>query len=254
MDKTNENPLVSIITPVYKAELYIEGMIESVQAQTYENWELIMVDDKSPDRSSQIIKKYAAEDNRIRLISLNENSGAAIARNTAIENSNGKYIAFLDSDDQWLPAKLTKQIHFMETNHIDFSFTEYENMTVDGVRTGKVIHIPEVIDYEGLLRNTIIGCLTVMINREKVKDIKMVNMRTRQDFVLWLSILKRGYKAYGLQENLALYRKGANSISSNKLKAAKQNWYVYRKIEKLSLIKTVRCFLSYAMSSARKHI
>lgn len=247
-----KQPLVSIITPVYNAEKFIRNTIESVQNQTYNNWEMILVNDLSPDKSVEVIEEYAKSDQRIRLINLEKNSGAAIARNTAIQNSNGKYVSFLDSDDLWHPSKLEKQVAFMLENDISFSFTSYEVIQEDGTRTGKEIHVPMTIDYNGLLKNTIIGCLTVMLDKEKIGKIEMLNIRTRQDFVLWLDILKRGHIAHGLDEVLAYYRKVEGSISSNKLKAAKRNWQVYREIEQLSLPKSIYCFIGYAYNALKK--
>lgn len=248
----NKLPLVSIITPVYKAEKYLEETMKSVQNQTYENWEMILVNDMTPDNSVDIINRIAKEDHRFRLLHLKENSGAAIARNTAINDAKGKYIAFLDSDDQWHPEKLEKQIKFMEERNLAFSFTAYEIIKEKGLRTGKIVHVPDTIDYNGLLRNTIIGCLTVVLNKDIIGHIEMVNIRTRQDFVLWLDILKRGHIAYGLNEVLAYYRKVEGSISSNKFKTAKRNWQVYREIEKLSLVKTIFSFTGYAYHAIKK--
>lgn len=247
-------PLVSIITPVYKAEKFIRETIQSVQEQTYENWEMILVNDVSPDKSVDIINEEATRDSRIRLLHLEENSGAAIARNTAINAAKGKFIAFLDSDDYWHPEKLERQIQYMIERDLPFSFTAYEIMTEDGTKTGKIVRVPEQIDYEGLLRNTIIGCLTVVLDKEKIGKIEMVNIRTRQDLVLWLDILKRGHIAYGLNEVLAYYRKVEGSISSNKFKTAQRNWKVYREIEGLSLLKSVFVFLSYAYHGFRKSL
>ncbi|KEZ48772.1 glycosyltransferase family 2 protein [Metabacillus indicus] len=245
-------PLVSVITPVYNAEKFITETIRSVQNQTYTNWEMLLVDDCSSDKSRSVIKELAAADSRIKLIEQKENGGAAVARNTAIEHASGKYAAFLDSDDAWLPEKLMKQVSFMEERKIDFSFTSYEIMDDQGNRLGQVVHAPKEMTYNKLLSNTIIGCLTVMLNLESLGKVKMVNIRTRQDYVMWLSILKKGYIAYGIDETLALYRKVPGSISSNKLKAAKQNWKVYREIEKLSLFKSAVSFTGYAINAVKK--
>lgn len=245
-------PLVSVITPVYNAEKYIKETIQSVQNQSYQNWEMILVDDCSMDHSREIISKISAEDPRVKLIKLKENSGAAVARNTAIDHASGKYAAFLDSDDAWIPRKLEKQVAFMEEHQIEFSFTSYEIMDDQGNRLGQIVHAPKEMTYNKLLSNTIIGCLTVMINLEKLGKVKMVNIRTRQDFVMWLSILKKGYKAYGIDEVLSLYRKVPGSISSNKWKAAKQNWKVYREIEKLSIPKSAISFAGYALNAFKK--
>ena len=149
---------------------------------------------------------------------MEENGGAAIARNTGINCAEGKYIAFLDSDDLWLPEKLEKQVAFMQNNDLAFSFTSYQIMDQDGKLTEKVVHVPEKINYNGLLKNTIIGCLTVMLDIEKLGKVKMPNIRTRQDTATWLKILKQGHYAYGLDEVLSKYRKVENSISSKNLK------------------------------------
>ena len=245
-------PLVSIVTPVYNSEQFITDTIESVQAQTYSNWELILVDDCSTDSSTDYIKKFVKTDSRISLYCLDENGGAAIARNKGIQHCNGKYLAFLDSDDLWKHNKLEKQVAFMEKGNKLFSFTGYELMKEDGTLRNKVINVPSEVTYNTLLKNTIIGCLTVMLNIEELGKVQMPTIRTRQDFVLWLSILKKGHVAYGLQENLAQYRKVSTSISNNKLKAAKRNWEIYRQFEKLSFLKACYVFISYAWNGLRK--
>lgn len=249
---SHEIPLVTVITPVYNAEKFISDTINCVRNQTYHNWEMILVDDVSSDSSVEIIKDFMKLDNRIKLIQLQENSGAAVARNTAIEAAGGRYIAFLDSDDLWYSNKLERQIQFMQDHGYAFTFTGYRLMSENGELLNKVIQVPKEIDYNGYLKNTIIGCLTVILDTEQINNIKMKNIRTRQDFVLWLSILKRGFKAYGLQEELASYRKVSGSISSNKWKTAKRNWKVYREIEELSFIKSLYCFTLYAYNGFKK--
>lgn len=247
--------LVSIITPVYNAEKFIEETIKSVQAQTYTNWEMILVDDLSSDNSEVIIKKMQDSDSRVKYIKLKENSGAAVARNTGIENSRGRYIAFLDSDDLWKCNKLEKQIDFMKVNNYGFSFTSYELMSEDGTRLNKIVKVPEKINYDGLLKNTIIGCLTVMIDRNIVGEFRMPLLRKGQDTATWLKILKTNCKyAYGMNENLANYRLVEGSISSNKICALKRTWNTYRNVEKLSLIKSCYVFSFYALNAIKKRI
>ena len=243
---------VSVITPMYNCEKFISETIESVLNQTYTNWEMIIIDDCSTDKSKEIAKQYIERDKRIRLIELKENSGAAVARNKGIEVSSGRFIAFLDGDDLWESNKLEKQIQFMTEKNIGFSFTSYRVISETGIDLNKTVMVPNEIDYEGLLRNTIIGCLTVVIDRDIIKEIEMPLIRTRQDFATWLSILKKGYKAYGIDIPLARYRIVKDSISSNKLKAASKNWYVYRKIEKLSLFNTIVVFSSYVFNAIKK--
>ncbi|MGE7940064.1 glycosyltransferase family 2 protein [Bacillus paramycoides] len=251
--KSEFQPLVSIVTPSYNASSFIKETIQSVQSQSYTNWEMIIVDDVSKDNTRELIKEEIKKDNRIRLIELQENSGAAIARNTGINNAKGKYVAFLDSDDLWLPEKLEKQVFFMWDNGIAFSFTGYQVMDQDGSPTEKVVHVPEKINYNGLLKNTIIGCLTVMLDVEKLGKVQMPNIRTRQDTATWLKILKQGHYAYGLDEVLSKYRKVENSISSKKFKMAKMNWKLYREIEGLSVPKSAWCFINYALNGVVKH-
>lgn len=246
--------LVSVITPSYNAEKFISATIESVRTQTYTNWEMIIVDDCSKDDTREILKRYAELDSRIKPIFLEENSGAAVARNTALKEARGDYVAFLDSDDLWVPDKLEKQLAFMQKNDYAFSFTAYNLMDESGNPLEKVINVPKKIDYKGLLKNTIIGCLTVMIDTRKVEPLQMPLIRTRQDYALWLKVLRQGHIAYGMQEPLAHYRIVEGSISSNKLKTAKRNWYVYREIEKLSLPYASWCFVNYAFYAIKKRV
>ena len=250
----NQYPLISIITPAYNSSQYIGEAVNCVKLQSFSNWEMIIVDDCSMDNTVEIIKEVIKEDGRIRLIQLPKNSGAAVARNTAIQNARGRYIAFLDSDDLWYPEKLEKQVTFMQENDIAFSFTSYRIINEDGTETNKIINVPKEIDYKGLLKNTIIGCLTVMLDVSKLGLVQMPNIRTRQDTALWLSILKKGYKAYGIQEPLSKYRKVKGSISSNKLKMAKQNWRMYRDLENLSVISASWCFVNYAWNALKKSL
>ncbi|WHY64618.1 glycosyltransferase family 2 protein [Neobacillus sp. SuZ13] len=249
-----QQPLISIITPSYNASLFIEQTINSVRKQTYQNWEMIIVDDCSSDNTPDILERFNKEDDRIHVIYLTQNGGAAVARNTALQHAKGRYVAFLDSDDCWKPEKLQKQLSFMQTNKFAFTFTGYELVTNEGVLLNKQISAPEQISYNDMLKNTIIGCLTVMIDREMAGDIQMPNIRTRQDLATWLSILKKGINAYGLNENLAEYRIGNPSISRNKWKAAKMNWFVYRKVEKLNVMKAFWCFSHYAFHAVLKRI
>lgn len=254
LDNNHIDSLVSVITPSYNSSRYIGEAIQSVLAQTYTNWEMIIVDDCSVDHSLEIIHGFVQKDSRIKVLSTETNMGAAAARNKAIEHAKGRYIAFLDSDDQWFPEKLEKQLRFMQDNDYSFSFSNYTIMDEDGHSTEKVVHVPESIDYKGLLKNTIIGCLTVMLDTEKISPIRMPEIRTRQDFALWLNILKRGHIAFGIPEVLAKYRVGKGSISSNKLKAAKRNWAIYREMEGLGFFYSTWCFMNYVYNAVKKRL
>jgi len=245
------HPLVSVITPAYNAARFIRAAIESVKRQTYPHWELILIDDCSRDETVALIQEELG-DPRIQLIELAQNSGAAVARNAGIRAAKGKYLAFLDSDDLWLPEKLERQVAFMQERDAAFSFTQYRIIREDGGASRHVVPIPQRIDYHGLLKNTIIGCLTVMLDRAKLGPVQMPNIRTRQDTAMWLQILKQGYTAYGIQEVLSEYRKVEGSISSNKWKAARQTWRLYRDIEKLNLARAAWCFVHYGWNAWKK--
>ncbi|QGG47202.1 glycosyl transferase family 2 protein [Heliorestis convoluta] len=214
---------------------------------------MLIVDDCSRDNTYELLLEQSQVDNRIRPIRLSTNRGPAVARNTSITQARGRYIAFVDSDDLWLPHKLEKQLAFMKNHNISFSFTEYSIIKEDGSETSSIVKIPKKIDYIGLLKNTIIGCSTVMIDLEKAGIVQMPNLRARQDTALWLNLLKKGFIAYGLQEPLTKYRKVKGSVSSNKLKMMRQNWRLYRDIEKLSFLYATWCFMNYAWNGLNKN-
>jgi len=249
------NNLVSIITPSYNSKRFIKETIDSVLAQTYQDWEMIIVDDKSQDNSVEYIKNLIKDDHRIKLIELSENVGAAMARSKALEVATGKYIAFLDSDDVWLPKKLEIQINFMQKKECPISFTSYQIIDENSNETNHIINTVESLNLKQYLKNTIIGFSTSMIDRELIKDeIKFLNIRIRQDTNLWITLLKQGYKAYGINEVLVKYRVHSNSISANKVKAAKGVWNLYFNIHKFGLIKSIYYFSFYAFSAVKKRI
>jgi len=248
------NHLVTIITPSYNSENFIKDTIDSVITQTYENWEMIIVDDRSNDHSAKYIKNLIKNDTRIKLIALDKNVGAAEARNKALEVANGRYIAFLDSDDIWLPEKLEKQLDFMQRNDYAFTFTSYVPVSENGTEEYSVVSVPLEIDYSGYCKNTIIGCLTVMVDREKTGGFKMPNIKSSHDMALWLLIMKRGFKAYGLNEVLAKYRLVSTSNTSKKYEAVVDVWKVYREIEKLPFITSSWYFMHYIFNAIKKRI
>ena len=244
-------PLVSIITPSYNSKKFITSTIESVLNQSYSNFELIIVDGCSTDGSYEFIENYL-KDSRISLYKMEKNSGAALTRNFGIQKANGKYLAFLDSDDMWHPLKLEKQVDFMERNNYVFTFTNYSMIDEVGNDLNKQVLCSSKITYSQLLRNTTIGCLTVMLNMEQLGKVQMPPIQP-EDTALWLKILRKGLSAYCLQENLANYRIVGNSASSNKAKVAKKMWDVYRKSEQLSNIKSMWYFSNYAVNALKKH-
>lgn len=244
-----KEPLVSIITPAYNAARFIGETIESVLAQTYKNWEMIIVDDCSTDDTREIVQSYQEKDSRIKLFTLDKNSGSGVARNKAMDEAKGRFIAFLDSDDLWYPEKLRRQIAFMLDNGVAFTFTKYVRMKEDGTITNATTEAPLTVDYDTLMKHCVIGCLTVILDRKKIGEQRMLEIRTRQDYAFWLSLTRQGFIAYGLPEVLAKYRLVENSISSNKLKAARQNWRLYYEIENQPLWKSLWYFANYALRS-----
>lgn len=246
------NNMVSIIMPMYNAEKFIADSIESVIRQTYTDWELIIINDCSNDKSLDIVERYIQQDKRIKLSSLKKNSGVAQARNKGIDSSCGRYISFLDSDDIWLEDKLEKQITFMQIKNIAFSYTQYRQFSNSVKNCGKLIDVYPKIDYQTLLKGNNIGCLSVMIDKTIINEIYMPSER-HEDYICWLNILKKGFCAYGLKEDLARYRVSAESLSGNKFKSMMWTWTVYRKNQNLSLIKSCYYFCHYIINGLRKH-
>lgn len=247
-------PLVSIITPSYNAEKFISKTIESVINQTYLNWEMIIVDDCSTDDTISIIKSFSSYENRIILIENQINVGAAETRNIALRKAKGNFIAFLDSDDIWLNKKLETQINFMIDNDRAFTFSNYNLIDEKGNDLLKEIHVPKSIGYFGYLKNTIIGCLTVVVNKEKVGYFEMPLIKSSHDMALWLLIMKRGFIAYGIPNTLASYRLVSNSNTVNKQKAALDVWRVYREFENLNIIKSSFYFTFYAFNAILRRL
>lgn len=229
--------LISIIVPVYNAGAYIEEAIAMVRAQSYKAWELILVDDCSADDSRRRIEESIAKGKEdIYLISKPVNEGAAKARNTGLSKARGRYIAFLDADDVWMPDKLEKELAFMEEKQAAFVFTAYEFGDENAVGTGKVVHVPPALTYHKALSRTVIFTTTVLIDTDKTgrELIRMPAVKS-EDTATWWKILRHGFTAYGLDEVLAIYRRPAKSLSSNKMEAIRRIWNLYRKEEKLSL-------------------
>lgn len=244
--------LVSIVMPNYNCAPYIRGTVESVLAQNYENWELLFVDDCSTDNSLEIIRGFS--DARIQILSTETNSGAARARNMAIAAARGKYIAFLDSDDLWLPDKLSKQLSFMEQNEYVFTFGDYD--VIDGQGKQLALFRPQLdsCTYQDVLRHNYIGCLTAIYNAQVLGKVFMPeNAIKREDLACWLAVLKKTERAYCLHEVLARYTVHANSVSSNKLKMMKYQWDTYRKVEHLSLVKSMYYLANWAVLGFLKY-
>lgn len=248
-----ENKLVSIITPVYNSEKYIEECIKSVINQSYKNIEMIIIDDGSTENSKNIIEKYTESFPFIKYIKCNKNNGVWAARNIGIEKAKGRFISFLDADDLYKKNKIENQINFMLNNNYSFTYTAYDLINENSTSLNKVINAKEYEDYNRLLKGNDIGCLTVMIDRLKIETPIRFENNHHEDFVLWLKILKNNVVAYGLDEILSSYRKSNSSVSHNKIKAAIWTWNIYTNVEKLPLNKALYYFFKYTINGFRKN-
>ena len=246
-----EKEKVSIIVPMYNAEKFIGKTIESVLSQTYENWEMLIMNDVSTDNSLAVASEFVKKDKRIKIVNTEKNVGVVKGRNFLIELASGKYIAFLDSDDYWRSEKLEKQINFMKEKNASISCTEYMRVRENGEKINEVV-IKSEISYTDMLKNNYLGCLTVMYDAEKIGKRYFKELEKNEDYVLWLEIVKDVKTIYGLKESLAYYRVLDNSRSSNKAKTAKVRWEIYRKIEKLPLLKSIYYFIHYVVRAVLK--
>ena len=230
--------LVSVIMPTYNCGKFIAETLDSIKAQTYENWEIIIVDDCSTDNTKEIVDTYSMADLRIKYHCLEENSGAAVARTVAMQKAEGEYMAFCDSDDLWLPEKLEKQLLFMNESGYAFSCTAYEQIDEDSKSLGRVIKTVKKTNYNRLLLDCPVGNSSVMYNVEKMGKFEVPNIRKRNDDALWLQMLKKEKYIWGMPEVLMKYRIRKNSISSNKRKVIKYHWILYREIEHLNVFRS----------------
>ncbi|GAA5142150.1 glycosyltransferase family 2 protein [Thalassotalea piscium] len=247
--------LVSIITPSYNSSSHIRATYESIIAQTYLNWEWLITDDCSTDESWQLIQEFAQQDNRIKPLQNAVNSGAAVSRNNSIIRSEGEFIAFLDSDDIWLPQKLELHIAFMQKNYADLSFTSYYLIDELGNTLNTVVDskLKGAFSYNDmLLKKATMGCCTVIVRKNAFTDITMPLIRAGQDYALWLKLLKTGKNAVIYNKPLSQYRIVSNSLSRNKYKKALKIWQVYREIEQLNLLKASYVFCHYALRALLK--
>jgi len=230
--------MVSIVIPIYNCEKYILKTLKSVACQTYQDYEVILVNDKSSDRSCDVINDFILGFDTFKLIHLEKNSGAAVAINTGIENASGDYIAFLDSDDAWHTEKLEKQIEFMQNNEYAFTYTAYEKLDENGNNLDEIVAAPKKINYKMMLKANFVGCSTVIYNRKVLGNITFPLLRKRQDYALWLKILKQIKFGYGFDHVLTSYTVRSDSISSNKVTLIKYNWRLFREIENFGLVKS----------------
>jgi teichuronic acid biosynthesis glycosyltransferase TuaG len=248
-----ENTLVSIITPTYNSAKYIVETIQSVQNQTYTNWEMIIVDDKSSDNTTEIVAQFAKTDSRIKTFLMPTNSGPAKARNLGIENVTGKYMTFLDADDIWFPDFIENSINTINKTGIHFVFSSYKrsNEKLEFVYSDFIV--PEKVSYTDILKSNSISCLTAFLDIQKLGKKAMPDIFKRQDMGLWLQYLKEIPYAYGIQEPKAIYRIRENSLSRNKSKLIKYQWQFYREVENLSILQSIFYMTHWAIRGFLKY-
>lgn len=245
--------LVSVVIPVYNVERFIKITLDSVLNQTYKNFEIILVDDCSTDRSAQIILEMAKQHPQIRYKKLSTNSGAGFARNTAIKMAKGQYIAFLDSDDCWKPTKLEKEISLAKAQHAEIVFTAIEMIDEKGNLIKTKRNVKEKINYQFLLTNTMIATSSVLIDISKVGKFEMPLVRSGQDYATWLMLLRNGRYAYGINKALTQYRRVTGSLSSKKAKNWKKVWNIQVHLEGISpAVAYWHCFC-YAVNAVKKY-
>lgn len=246
-------PLVSIITPCYNSVDFIAQTINSVIAQTYGNWELILIDDKSKDETAKVAEDFVQNHSNIKLIKLEQNGGVANARNVGLANANGKYIAFLDSDDIWLKDKLAKQVTHMEKENLPMTFCAYHRIDEVGEVISRKIEVPNNVSYQQLLSHNVIIFSTSLTLKSVIGDTKF-KKAGHEDWIFWLDIFKKTFSGYGINEALVQYRIRQGSVSSNKLKVIGFTWKIYRESEKLGLLSSLYHFVRYAFSTVWKRL
>ena len=245
-------PLVSVIVPAYNAAHTLEVTIQSVQAQTYSNWEMVITDDCSSDHTCELVESHARRDPRIRLFRQAQNGGPALARNRSLQEARGEMVAFLDADDLWLAPKLERQVAFMERGGFGFTYTWYRWMSADGAYIGELTDAPASLNYTDYLYLTgTIPTLTVLVDRRRVTGVELPNFHA-EDTLLWYHLLRQG-RAYCLAEDLARYRLSPGSLSRNKWRHASWVWANFRR-EGLPLPEAVDCFVAYARRGLTKSV
>jgi glycosyltransferase involved in cell wall biosynthesis len=247
------NNLVSIVTPTFNSAKYIAETIQSVQKQTHQNWELIIVDDCSSDNTVDLIKDFIAKDNRIQLHQLTSNAGPAVARNKGIENVSGKYMTFLDADDIWFEDFIENSIKTIQETGIHFVFSSYKRSDEDLNFIYSDFIVPQKVTYTDILKSNSISCLTAFLDIETLGKKSMPLIRKRQDMGLWLQYLKEIPFAYGIQEPKAIYRIRENSLSRKKLNLIKYQWQFYREVEKLNIFQSAYYMLHWMYRGFMKY-
>ena len=247
------NALVSIITPSYNSAKFIAETIQSVQNQTYPNWEMIIVDDGSSDETENVVLSIIQNDKRIQFHKLSQNSGPAVARNTGIEKASGDYMTFIDADDIWFPTFIENNIKTIQETGIPFVFSSYRraNEQLEFVYSDFIV--PNKVSYSDILKSNSISCLTAFLDIKKLGKKYMPLIRKRQDMGLWLNYLKVIPFAYGIQETQAIYRIRENSLSRKKSDLIKYQWQFYREVEKLNVFQSIYYMLHWMYRGFMKY-
>ena len=247
------NALVSIITPSYNSAKFIAETIQSVQNQTYQNWEMIIVDDGSSDETENVVLSIIQNDNRIQFHKLNQNSGPAVARNTGIEKASGDYMTFIDADDIWFPTFIENNIKTIQETGIPFVFSSYKRANVQLEFVYSDFIVPHKVSYTDILKSNSISCLTAFLDIKKLGKKYMPLIRKRQDMGLWLNYLKVIPFAHGIQETQAIYRIRENSLSRKKSDLIKYQWQFYREVEKLTIFQSAYYMLHWMYRGFMKY-
>ena len=245
-------PLVSVVTPIFNSRSTIQETIASIRSQSLEDWEVLVVDDGSTDGSIEAVQAISVGDDRIRLLENQFARGPAGARNTAIKAARGRYIAFLDSDDRWMPQKLESQIAFMQKDNVAFSYGDYLAIDADSGRELGVVRAPGSLTYQDLLRSCPIGCLTVAFDQQVLGKMYMPDVRRGQDWGLWLRLTKDGAVARRYPGLEALYTYGGDSLSSGKFAKVSDVYRIYHQYEGLSALRSVRYMIPHMWSALTK--
>jgi teichuronic acid biosynthesis glycosyltransferase TuaG len=245
-------PVVSIVMPAYNAAAHVAMAVQSVAAQTLADWELWVVDDSSTDATAVVVERLAERDRRIRLLRQDRNGGPAVARQRGLDVARARYVAWLDSDDLWLPDKLAAQLDFMRETGAALTFTAYRRISEDGSRTGRLVDVPRTLSYRGLLKHTAIATSTVLLDRARTGPLTVPRTHY-DDYALWLALLERGEVAHGLQRDLMRYRVVRGSLSRNKGRSAWWVWRTYRDVRGMGHVDSAWCFAHYAVRALAKY-
>lgn len=252
-DYTTAAPKVSVIMPAYNVERFVEAAVRSVMEQTVTDWELLVLDDGSRDGTCAVVERLAAEDPRVRLIRNRQNMGVAKTRNRGFDLCAGQYIALLDSDDVWHGDKLEKQLALMEETGADICYCSYAIVDDQGNKVKGDYKVPSRVDFNGLVKENVIGCSTVVLRRSVIEKHRFITDFYHEDYVLWLELLRSGYRAAGCTQTLVDWRLILNSRSFNKRNAAKNRWKIYREYLKLPLGRSIVAFAAYGTASLKKY-